>query len=344
MNRNPSGATRRQFLMTTAVAALAAPAIVGISTRASAAQHVLKFGHDLSVTHPAHTNLVAASKKIEEDSKGQLRVQVFPNGQLGGDTEELAQVRSGALDMTLGVPSWLASSIPQCAASDLGFTFSGYDQCWAAWDGDFGDRIRSLIAGAGITTFDKTWDLGFRQVTSNAGPVNSVDDLKGLKIRLPGNPVSTAMFKALGASPVTIELTELYTALQTHLVDAEENSLVSINAANLQEVQKYCSITNHLWNGLWIFANTGNLNKLPEDLRKILFDRMNEAGLNQRKEMADLAQSLVEKLQKDGMVFNTPSQESFKNKLRDAGFYVEWKAKIGDDTWALLEKYTGKIG
>lgn len=336
---NPS---RREFMAGTA-ALVFAPAVLRVS-RARAAEHVMKFGHDLSVTHPAHTNLVAGAKNILEDSGGRLEVQIFPNAQLGGDSETLAQVRSGALDMTLGVPSWMTSLIPQCASSDLGFLFSGYDQCWAAWDGDFGDHMRELISSIGVTTFKTTWDLGFRQITSNVKPIESVDDLAGLKIRLPPNPVSNSMFSQLGAAPVTIPLKELYTALQTHLADAQENSLVSIEAAKVYEVQKYCSVTNHIWNGLWIFGSTQNIDALPDDLKEILFKRMNEAGMNQRAEMAALAASLTSKFEADGMVFNYPKQDSFKDKLRSTGFYVDWKEKIGPETWSLLEKYTGPIG
>ena len=147
------------------------------------------------------------------------------------------------------------------------------------------------------------------------------------------------MFTQLGAAPVTIPLKELYTALQTHLADAQENSLVSIEAAKVYEVQKYCSITNHIWNGLWIFGSAQNINNLPDDLKTILFARMDEAGLNQRAEMAALAKSLTSKFEGDGMVFNYPKQDTFKDKLRSTGFYVDWKTKIGEETWALLERY-----
>jgi tripartite ATP-independent transporter DctP family solute receptor len=327
-----------------AAAALAAPGLIGIGRPARAAEFTLRLGHDLSVTHPAHTNLVAGAKKILEATGGRLEVQVYPSSQLGGDSETLSQVRSGALDMTLGVPSWLTSAIPQCASSDLGFTFRDYAQCWAAWDGDFGDHMRKLISTLGITTFKTTWDLGFRQMTSSKKPIQSVADLQGLKLRLPPNPVSNAMFKQLGAAPTTIPLKELYTALQTGLADAQENSLVSIEAAKVYEVQKYCSITNHIWNGLWIFGSTRNIDRLPPELKQALFDGMNQAGLNQRAEMEGLSKTLTKKFEGDGMVFNYPSQDSFKQKLRETAFYVDWKKKIGDETWSLLEKYTGPIG
>lgn len=341
MHRVPS----RRNVLQGAAAALAAPALVGLSGRlAFAAEFVLRLGHDLSVTHPAHTNLVAGAKKILEATGGRLEVQVYPSSQLGGDSETLAQVRSGALDMTLGVPSWLTSAIPQCAMSDLGFTFRDYAQCWAAWDGDFGDHMRKLISTLGITTFKTTWDLGFRQMTSSKKPIESVADLQGLKLRLPPNPVSNAMFKQLGAAPTTIPLKELYTALQTGLADAQENSLVSIEAAKVFEVQKFCSITNHIWNGLWIFGSTRNLDKLPPELRTALFNGMNEAGLNQRAQMEAQSKTLTKKFEGDGLKFNYPSQDSFKNKLKETGFYVDWKKKIGDETWSLLEKYTGPIG
>ena len=193
--------SRRDFMAGAAAAAVFAPAVLGLPRRAHAAEHVLKLGHDLSVTHPAHTNLVAGAQKILEESGGRLEVEVFPNSQLGGDSETLAQVRSGALDMTLGVPSWMTSMIPQCASSDLGFLFSGYDQCWAAWDGDFGDHMRKLISTSRRDHFPKTWDLGFRQVTSNVAPVETVEDLAGLKLACPRTPSQTPCSRSSARPP-----------------------------------------------------------------------------------------------------------------------------------------------
>ncbi len=256
----------------------------------------------------------------------------------------LSQVRAGALDLYFGAPSFLSSSIPEVAISDLGYTFRNYDQCWAAWDGRFGDYMRQLIAKIGVTTFTKTWDLGFRQVTSNAGPVRTVEDLKGLKIRVPANPVSTSMFKHLGAAPANINLKELYTALQTRIVDAQENSLITIETLKVYEVQKFCSMTNHFWSGLWLFGNTRNLEKIPDDLRQVLFEQMNAAAITQRGEMRVLSETLSTKLAKDGLAFNTPAPESFRERLASSGYYEEWHKTIGPRAWGLLEDYVGKIG
>jgi TRAP-type transport system periplasmic protein len=344
MGKLRSGLSRRRFLGR-ASATICAPALIGLAgSRAYAADYVLKFAHGLQTSHPAHTNLVPAVKKISDDSGGRLQVRIFPNAQLGGDDELISQMRSGAVDMIFSVPVWFTSLLPEGAVSSLPFIFKDYDQCWAAWDGDLGAHITDRMSTIGITMFKTAWDLGFRQITTNVKPIETVADVQGLKIRVPGNPLLIALFKTLGAAPVVIELEETYSALQTHLVDAQENSLPSIQAAKIQEVVKYCSMTNHVWNGIWVMGNATNINKLPADLKKILFDRLNEAGLNQRTEMAQLNKGLTETFEKGGLKFNYPSQDSFKAKLGDAKFYDEWKQKVGNETWAMMEKYVGKVG
>jgi TRAP-type transport system periplasmic protein len=151
------------------------------------------------------------------------------------------------------------------------------------------------------------------------------------------------MFKALDASPASINFNEVYSALQTKIVDGQENPLAIISTAKLYEVQKYCSLTNHMWDGFWFLANARAWETLPADVRGIVAKNINIAGLNEREDVAELNATLQQSLAAKGLVFNRPDPAPFRDKLRSAGFYTEWKAKYGDEAWDLLEKSAGKL-
>lgn len=210
-------------------------------------------------------------------------------------------------------------------------------------DGDLGTYVRGQISKAGIVAMDKIWDNGFRQITTSTKPIETAADLKGLKIRVPVSPLWTSMFKAFDSAPASLNFAEVYTALQTRAVDAQENPLAIISTAKLYEVQKYCSLTNHMWDGFWFLANRRAFEKLPDDLRAIVAKNINEAGLKQRDDVFALNNNLRKELAEKGLTFNEPKVDSFRDQLRKAGFYAEWKGKYGDEAWATLEKYTGQL-
>ena len=139
-----------------------------------------------------------------------------------------------------------------------------------AWTAALGAYVRAQIEKTGYIVVSKAADNGFRQITSSAKPIKTPEDLKGYRIRVPVSPIFTSLFKALGASPTSINFNELYTALQTHLVDGQENGLVAIEAGKLYEVQKYVSETNHIWDPFWLIANRRAFTSLPENIREIL--------------------------------------------------------------------------
>src|SRR5215469_16589568 len=174
-------------------------------------------------------------------------------------------------------------------------------------------------------------------------PIQSPGDFRGMKLRVPVSPLWTSMFKALDASPASINFSEVYSALQTKVVEGQENPLAIISTAKLYEVQKYCSLTNHMWDGFWFLANRRAWEAVPQDVRTIVAKHINAAAVNERADVAQLNASLKEELGGKGLVFNQPTVAPFREKLRSAGFYAEWKGKYGDQAWELLEKAVGKL-
>jgi tripartite ATP-independent transporter DctP family solute receptor len=255
----------------------------------------------------------------------------------------LSQLRSGGIEFFTLSGLILSTLVPAASINGIGFAFADYDQVWKAMDGDLGAYVRAQIAKANLVAMDRIWDNGFRQITTSTKPITTPDDLKGMKLRVPPSPLWTSMFEALGAAPVSINFAEVYSALQTKVVEGQENPLAIISTAKLYEVQKYCSLTNHMWDGFWFLANGHAWERLPADLRAIVSKHVNAAGVKERVDVAELNATLQKDLAAKGLVFNQTKAESFRGQLRKAGFYAQWKAKYGEEAWAILERSTGKL-
>ena len=242
--------TRRRLLL----GALAAPLV---ARYARAAEYSWKFAHTAPLTFPFHIRLAEAAAQIGKESNGRMELQIFPDAQLGGDNDLLSQARQGAIEFCQPTGQILASILPVTAISALGFAWSDYSKVWPAMDGELGEVYPRADRG----------QVGAGGDGPDVGPGISPDhhkhqadqdgrsDLVGLKIRVPVAPSLVTLFKTLKAAPLSMQFTEVYSALQTHIADAQENPLTLIKVTKLFEVQKYCSLTNHVWDGHWACCN-----------------------------------------------------------------------------------------
>jgi tripartite ATP-independent transporter DctP family solute receptor len=334
--------TRRRLLRQLSLAPAAGLVASLPQPARAAAEFPLKYANNLPLSHPLNIRAAEAAARVAKETGGRVEISIFPNNQLGGDTDMMAQVRAGGVDIFTPGTLIIATMAPISAITAVGFAFSQYDQVWSAVDGKLGGRIRAEFAKVGLYTFKKMWDNGFRQTTTGNKAINTADDLVGLKIRVPVSPMGISMFKSLGASPTSLQFSEVYPALQTRIVDAQENPLAIVQTAKLYEVQKYCSKTNHSWDGYHFVFNGSSWNTLPDDLKLIIERAFNEAGMLQREDVARLNATLESELTAKGMVMNKTEPDSFRTRLQKSGFYKEWKTKFGDETWALLEESAGK--
>jgi tripartite ATP-independent transporter DctP family solute receptor len=232
--------------------------------------------------------------------------------------------------------------IPSSAIYGIGFAFPNYEVLWRALDGKFGAHLRDQIRKSNFVVMDKIWDNGFRQITTSTKPIVQPADLQGVKIRVPVSALWTSLFKSLGASPTSINFAEVYSALQTKVVDAQENPPAIISAAKLYEVQKFCSLTNHMWDGWWLLANRRTWERLPRDIQDVLAKNLNAAAVAEREEVAKQNTSLIGELKAKGLTFNDVDPAPFREVLKKAGFYAEWRKKFGDESWQMLEEATGQ--
>ena len=327
--------TRRAVVM----GALAAPAL--LTRPAGAADFTFKIGCNTPATHPMSVHAVKAAARIAEATGGRVDVQVFPSSQLGSDTDMLSQLRSGALEMMFISGLILSTLVPLASINGIGFAFKDYDHVWQAMDGKLGALVRADIAKHGVVAMERIWDNGFRNVTNSVKPIVSPADLVGMKLRVPVSPLWTSMFQALGASPASINFNEVYSALQTHVVDGQENPMVLIHTAKLYEVQKYLSLTRHMWDGYWALANVKALARLKPEDQEIVRREFDRSALEQRAEAAKLNADLGAALEKAGMLVNDVDPAPFRDKLMTAGFYRDWRAKYGDAAWRLLAEASG---
>ena len=332
---------RRQFVQT--IATGGALAATSQPLFAQSAPIVLKWANNIPITHPSNVRIREAVDAIKKETGGRVDIQVFPNNQLGGDTDMLSQVRSGAIDIFPLSGLILQTLVPLAGINGLAFAFKDYQTVWAAMDGDLGAFIREAISKVNLHVFDRCLDNGYRNITSSTKPINTAADLKGFKIRVPVSPLWTSMFKAFDASPASINFAEVYSALQTKVVEGQENPLAVIDLAKLYEVQKYCSMTGHMWDGQWILANGRRWAGLPPDVQAVITKHVTEAVMKQRDDIRRLNNGLEAQLKAKGMIFNYPDNKSFRDTLSKAGFYKEWRGKFGEEAMAKLEKYSGKL-
>ncbi len=331
---------RRSLVLGASAGVLASPFIR--LRPANAAEFTMKLANNQPLEHPTNIRAAEAVKAIAEQSDGRVDVQVFPSNQLGADTDVLSQLRAGGVEFFLLSPVILSTLVPNASINGIGFAFPDYDAVWKAMDGELGAYERGQIEDAGLVVMEKIWDNGFRQTTTSTKPIEGPADLEGFKIRVPVSPLWTSMFTAFGSAPTSINFAEVYTALQTGVVDGQENPLAIIKVAKMWEVQKYVSMTNHMWDGFWMLANRRAWGALPEDLQQIVAENLNKAGMDQRQDVMQLNADLRGELEGQGLVFNDVDPKPFEDKLREAGFYAEWKKTYGDEAWAILESAVGR--
>ena len=332
--------TRRALL----AGAAALPLLTMLKWPAGAAEFELKYATGQDPSHPVNLRAQEALSRIREATSGRVDIKLFPANQLGSDTDLLTQVRNGSIEFFNLSSLILATLVPISGITSVGFAFKNYDEVWGAMDGQLGDHIRSEIAKTPIFTVSKIWDNGFRHVTSSTREIRGPADLKGFKLRVPPAPPLTSLFKALDAAPTPINFNEVYTSLQTKVVEGQENPLAIIATTRLYEVQKTCSLTGHVWDGYWVLGNKRAFAKLPADVQAIITRELDKSAGDQRADIAKLSDSLKADLKAKGITFIDVQQDDFRKALASTNFYTEWKQKYGPTAWDLLEKVSGKLG
>src|SRR5260370_6401496 len=196
--------SRRTLLKASAASAVLGGIGVPFVARAQTAEFTYKYANNLPDGHPLNVRAKEMAAAIKAETSGKFDLQIFPNNQLGSDTDMLSQIRSGGVEFFTLSGLILATLVPAASIKGVGFAFKDYPSVWAAMDGDLGAYVRGEINKAGLEVMDKIWDNGFRQTTSSTKPINGPDDYKGFKIRVPVSPLLTPTFRPFTPSPTPI--------------------------------------------------------------------------------------------------------------------------------------------
>ncbi len=332
--------SRGRFAASVAAAtAFGSIAILPKGVRA-AAKFSYKYGNDQTDISPLTRRALEMWQAVERETNGQLAVQTFPNSVLGGDSQMITQLRSGALQFLTEPGALMQGVVPEAAIDGVAFAFKDTKQAFAAMDGDLGDYVIKAMGDKGIVCLPHPFDNGFRHITANK-PIHNAADVDGLKIRVPPTALFVDMWKTLGSSPTPINVSELYSALQTHIVEAEENALINIEQSKLYEVQKTLNFSGHAWSCWWMIANKDAWNALGPDIQSVVKRNVGKYAVLQRQDFAKLDHELAGKLKTQGMAEYQCDVATFKAKL--GPYYAKWKGQFGPTAWGLLEKYTGRL-
>lgn len=277
---------------------------------------VLKLGHVLNDTSPFHVGAVEFAKKVEEKSNGKLKIEIYPNAQLGNDRTLAEGLQLGTVDMSVSDTATLAGFVPRLQLFSLPFLFRDAEHAYKVLDGPIGDEVLKDFEAKGVVGL-AYWENGFRHLTNSKKAVKTPQDVTGMKIRVMEIPMHIDFWKQLGTDPTPMAWTEVYTALSQGTVDGEENPIQTIYTQKIYEVQKHISLTYHVYSPAVILISKNTYDKLPADQQKILVDAARETASYERDYIQKLETDALAKLPELGMqVEKNPDREAFKKVVQ----------------------------
>jgi TRAP-type transport system periplasmic protein len=290
--------------MKTLVKTLAATAAMLVVTALSAsAETQLKLAHAAPESDLQQTMSLFFKEQVEARSNGSIKITIFPQGQLGNDAQMIDGARSGIVDIAISGLNNFTGLVPQAGVFELPFIFPTRQVAYKVLDGDIGQGISAQFTKHGLTVLGYP-ENGYRNITNNKGPIRKPDDLKGLQMRVNNSRALNDMFALLGANPQQIPVAELYTALETGVVDAQDHPVGIVVSFKFNEVQKYLSLTQHAYSPLAMVMNDKNLKALSEAEQKIITDVAKEAVAKQREMNIAKEEGMIATLEKEGMKVN----------------------------------------
>ncbi|ORC35693.1 hypothetical protein B4O97_08605 [Marispirochaeta aestuarii] len=291
----------------------------------------LKLGHVAPESEPYHLAAVKFAELVEERTDGMVKINIFPNSQLGAQRDMIEGLQMGTVDITLTTSAVLANFVPTSQVIELPFMFRSRDHVYSVVDGPLAKEIYKGAEDQGLKVIS-TWENGFRNITNNVRPVSTPSDMDGIKIRVMENQMYIDMFNALGANPVPIARSELFTALQQGTVDAQENPMGQIYSSRFYEVQDYVTLSRHTYSPEVVVFSLKNWNKIPSEYQSIILKAAEEARDYCRKMKIEKDDEFIEGVKKEGMQVTelTPEQVSmFQDKMKPV--WTKYYKVIGED-------------
>ena len=320
-----------------AVPAIAAACLFAAgSVNAQFQEHAIRATLSAQKDHPLGVALTKVQECVAQKSGGKMKIQTFFDGSLGADVPTIQQLRTGTLDMVVTASSFMSTMVPSAAVFDLPFLFANEKEADAALDGKSGELLAQKLAGVGLVTL-AFWENGFRNMTNSKHPITKMEDLKGLKMRALQNPIVVETFKAMGGFAVPMPFTEVYSALETKTVDGQENPVPIIESAKFYEVQKYLSMTRHIYNPGIVVYSKQLFDKMSPAEQAALRDCAQGARVEERRLNRLQAEEGIGRLKAKGMIVNELSPAEL-TRMRDVVKPIHEKTipTIGADMMAAV--------
>ncbi len=260
----------------------------------------LRFGYEAPRSDTQHLAAKKFDELLKEKTKGDIKLSLFPDSTLGNAQAMISGVRGGTIDIEMSGSPNFSGLVSNLNVIDIPFIFQSKEHAYRVLDGEIGQGLLKELEDKGLKGL-AFWEVGFRSMTNSKHPINKPEDVKGLKIRTNQNPMYVKAFQLLGANPVPMPLSELYTALETKAVDAQEHPIGIVWSAKLYEVQKYLSLTNHGYTPLIVVMNKAKFDSLSPELQKAIVEAAQEAGKYQRELNAKKEADILEKMKKAGV-------------------------------------------
>lgn len=299
---------------------------------------VIKISHQNASTHPIQEGLLEFKRILEEKSGNTITCDIYDSAVLGNDTSNVQQVIANSLDaaMIMGAVIWQGYD-DRASVEEVPFLFSDYESAWAAYDGEFGDYIAKEIIepqGGHVVGF---WDNGFRHFTNNTRSVSVPADMHGIKFRTAESEIRLQMFDCLDSAAIVMAFSELYSAMQQGTVDGQENPLSNIVSSCFYEVQKYLSLSGHIYNtSVFVFSDKF-WNSLTAEQQRMITEASDEAKLYARKLNIEKEEEYKEICEENGMEINEVDKDAFIEAVQPV--WNTFKEKHGSELLDLAAKY-----
>jgi tripartite ATP-independent transporter DctP family solute receptor len=289
----------------------------------------LKLGHSVSDQHPYHLGAQRFKEIVEKETNGEIEIALFPNNQLGtGERDLLEGLQRGTVDLYVGSTGPMGGFEKKFMLFDFPFLFKSKEQAYSVLDGEIGQYVMGLLDKIGIKGL-AWYENGFRHFTNSRRPVNSPEDVKGLKLRTMENKIHMALWRAMGADPTPMAWGEVFTALQQGTVDGQENPIPIIYVQKINEVQKHLALTGHVFSPSMIAIAKAKFDAMPKEHQDIIMKAARESALYQREQITRMENEQVEKLKDLGMLVTKPDVAAFREATKSV--YDEFRGELGED-------------
>lgn len=302
-------------------------------TNGQITERTLRWAQQNSMDHPQGMGAQRFSELVEQRSAGKIKVRVFPSGQLGGDLQNVEALQSGALDLMVLNAGLLVGIVKDFAVLDLPFLFNTPEEADAVVDGPVGKKLLDKLPAKNLVGLGY-FELGFRNVTNNKHPITKVENFKGIKLRVLQSPLFIEFFTMLGSNTFAIPFSEVYPAIQQNIIDGQENPFTVIYDSNFQDVQKYVSLTQHIYNVQSVLVSKRTWDRLSSEEQKIIRDSLDEAKIYQRQVSRKKASEAAEALKEAGMQINQISPgEMDRIKVKAQPVIEKYAVEVGRDLY-----------